>query len=140
MTQTATVTKVLSDGRAEISVKRASACGHNCEECAGGCELISMPPVSAVARNDAGARVGDKVIVESHTGKVLRIAALVYLLPFALFFLGYVLGAQLFKQTWAGGALGAAGFLVSFLPIWRLNARVGRQKELFRIVRICSGE
>ena len=35
MTQIATVEKILRGGRAEISVPRKSACGHDCEECAG---------------------------------------------------------------------------------------------------------
>ena len=35
MTQIATVEKILPGGMAEISVPRKSACGHDCEECAG---------------------------------------------------------------------------------------------------------
>ena len=35
MTQIATVERILDDTHAEISVPRKSACGHDCEECAG---------------------------------------------------------------------------------------------------------
>ena len=35
MTQIATVERILDAQRAEISVPRKSACGHDCEECAG---------------------------------------------------------------------------------------------------------
>ena len=35
MTQIATVERILDSGYAEISVPRKSACGHDCEECAG---------------------------------------------------------------------------------------------------------
>ena len=35
MTQIATVERVFQNGTAEISVPRKSACGHDCEECAG---------------------------------------------------------------------------------------------------------
>ena len=35
MTQIATVEKILRGGRAEISVPRKSACGHDCESCSG---------------------------------------------------------------------------------------------------------
>ena len=35
MTQVATVEKILKDGYVQISVPRKSACGHDCEECAG---------------------------------------------------------------------------------------------------------
>ena len=42
MTQIATVEKILPGGMAEISVPRKSACGHDCEECAGcGCLLYT---------------------------------------------------------------------------------------------------
>ena len=65
MTQIATVEKILPGGMAEISVPRKSACGHDCEECAG-CG-VSGASVRAVARNDARAEVGQKVVVESST-------------------------------------------------------------------------
>ena len=48
MTQIATVEKILPGGMAEISVPRKSACGHDCEECAG-CG-VSGASVRAVAR------------------------------------------------------------------------------------------
>ena len=47
MTQIATVEKILPGGMAEISVPRKSACGHDCEECAG-CG-VSGASVRAVA-------------------------------------------------------------------------------------------
>ena len=70
MTQIATVEKILPGGKAEISVPRKSACGHDCEECAG-CG-VSGASVRAVARNDIGAAVGQKVVVESSTTSARR--------------------------------------------------------------------
>ena len=35
MTQIATVERIIDSDHAEISVPRKSACGHDCEECAG---------------------------------------------------------------------------------------------------------
>jgi len=82
MTQIATVEKILPGGMAEISVPRKSACGHDCEECAG-CG-VSGASVRAVARNDARAEVGQKVVVESSTKNLLGVMLLVYLLPIVL--------------------------------------------------------
>ena len=62
MTPIATVEKILPGGMAEISVPRKSACGHDCEECAG-CG-VSGASVRAQARNTVGAEVGQKVVVE----------------------------------------------------------------------------
>lgn len=58
MTQIATVEKILPGGMAEISVPRKSACGHDCEECAG-CG-VSGASVRAVARATTPAPKWDK--------------------------------------------------------------------------------
>ena len=63
MTQIATVEKILNEGYAEVSVPRKSACGHDCEECAG-CG-VSGVSVYVKALNTVGARPGQKVVVES---------------------------------------------------------------------------
>lgn len=87
MTQIATVEKVFHNGTAEISVPRKSACGHDCEECAG-CG-VSGASVYATAQNPIHAQVGQKVVVESSSKKLLGLMLIVYMLPFTLFLLGY---------------------------------------------------
>lgn len=54
MTQIATVERILDADHAEISVPRKSACGHDCEECAG-CGVTGAA-VHARASNPIGAR------------------------------------------------------------------------------------
>ena len=83
MTQIATVEKLLPGGYAEIFVPRKSACGHDCEECAG-CGMTGAA-IKARAKNDPNAQPGEKVVVESSTRK------LVYVLPVVCFLLGYFL-------------------------------------------------
>ena len=56
MTQIATVERILDTDHAEISVPRKSACGHDCEECAG-CG-VSGAAVHARASNPIGAQPG----------------------------------------------------------------------------------
>ena len=73
MTQIATVERILDDTHAEISVPRKSACGHDCEECAG-CG-VSGVSVYVKALNTVGARPGQKVVVESDTKKMLKIVS-----------------------------------------------------------------
>ena len=71
MTQIATVERILDDTYAEISVPRKSACGHDCEECAGcGVSGISF---YVNALNTGGARPGQNVVVESETKKMQNI-------------------------------------------------------------------
>ena len=113
MTQIATVEKLLPGGYAEISVPRKSACGHDCEECAG-CGMTGAA-IHARAKNDPNAQPGEKVVVESSTKKLLGVVVLVYLLPVVGFLLGYFLTEGLMSEGWryAAAVIAAAVF---FLP------------------------
>ena len=93
MTQTATVEQILENGRVRIAVARQTACGHDCDNCAG-CGARAGT-IRAVAADPLGVSVGDKVEVASDNRRVIGIAAVVYLVPFAAFFLGYALGSPL---------------------------------------------
>ncbi len=133
MTQIATVEKDLGGGYAEVSVPRKSACGHDCEECAG-CGMTGAA-IKARARNDIGAQPGDKVVVESSTKKIFGVVALVYVLPVALFLLGYFLSEGLAEGM--RYAIAVATFVVSFIPCV-LYDRHARKKELltYQIMRL----
>lgn len=92
MTQNGVITKLLDRGRALVAVERSTACGGNC----GGCEACVFDSRLLVeAENIICAKPGEKVVIESETGRVLGAAALVYLLPVALFFTGYAVGAAI---------------------------------------------
>ena len=125
MTQIATVEKNLGGGYAEISVPRKSACGHDCEECAG-CGMTGAA-IRARARNDIGATPGEKVVVESSTGKIFGVVVLVYVLPVMLFLLGYFLSEGL-AENWRY-AIAIVAAIVSFIPCV-LYDRHARRKEL----------
>lgn len=112
MTQIATVEKLLPGGYAEISVPRKSACGHDCEECAG-CGMTGAA-IKARAKNDPNAQPGEKVVVESSTRKLLGVVALVYLLPVVAFLLGYFLSEGLAEKVRYIIAIAAAA--AAFLP------------------------
>ena len=133
MTQIATVEKDLGGGYAEVSVPRKSACGHDCEECAG-CGMTGAA-IKARARNDIGAQPGDKVVVESSTKKIFGVVALVYVLPVVLFLLGYFLSEGLAEDM--RYAIAVATFVVSFIPCV-LYDRHARKKELltYQIMRL----
>ena len=108
MTQIATVERIIDRDHAVISVPRKSACGHDCEECAG-CG-VSGAAVRAKAVNTVGAKVGQKVVVHSDTSKMLRIVALVYLIPVALFLLGYLIPALMGASVAVQYTLALVGF------------------------------
>lgn len=135
MTQIATVEKILDNQHAIISVPRKSACGHDCEECAG-CG-ISGTAIRAKAINTIGARIGQKVVVESSTEKMLGIVALVYLTPIVLFFAGYITMLLLNFSVAVQYSVAGIGFVLGILcAVWydrRLRDRGGLS---FTIVRL----
>ncbi len=135
MTQIATVERILDPGHAEISVPRKSACGHDCEECAG-CGVTGAA-VHARARNPIGAAPGQKVVVESSTGGMLRIVALVYLIPVLLFFAGYLGAVVLTASVAVQYTAAAAGFVLGILGAIGYDRRLRSRGGLsFTIVRL----
>ena len=133
MTQIATVEKLLPGGYAEISVPRKSACGHDCEECAG-CGMTGAA-IRARAKNNADAQPGDKVVVESSTKKLLGVVALVYVLPIICFLLGYFLSEGLTEGWRYAIAIGAAA--LSFLASVAYDRKARREESLtYTILRV----
>lgn len=100
---------------AELAVQRDTACG-DCASC-GGC---AAGTVRVTVENTLHAAVGDVVVIETATGAVIRVAALVYLLPLVLFFAGYAIGAAL---GFLPLLLGGIGFTVSLLAAVLFNRR-----------------
>ena len=137
--QKAKVTRLLGDNRAEVAVRRQSACGHDCSRCGGGCsELMVEPEIRVIARNIVGAAAGDMVTLESDTAPVLGAAVVVYLVPFLLFFAGYFTVSLGFK---AGEGLciaaGGVGFLLGGVLAWLLDRHRRKDGEIqFRIVAV----
>ena len=135
MTQIATVERILDADHAEISVPRKSACGHDCEECAG-CGVTGTA-VKARAENPIGAQPGQKVVVESSTQKMLRIVVLVYAIPVALFLIGYLAVFALGGGVGAQYGAAVAGFVLGILFAIRYDRRLRSRGGLaFRIVRL----
>ena len=111
MRKKATVDRVLPDGRAELLVRRESACSGDCHKC-GGCGGVEQV-LRLMAKDTVGVQKGDIVYVESDGRVVLKGAFLLYLLPLALFLIGYLVAMSL--HGWAF-AVGCGGFLVGLIP------------------------
>lgn len=142
MTQIATVQRLLDGPKAEILVCRSSACGHDCASC-GGCGPDSMTQVLAQADNPIGARVGDTVLLESESGRVLGLAALLYLVPFVFLFAGYFLASDLFGLgEGAGVAAGlvflAAGIALNLVSDRRLRRQRSVSLRIVEVIKTCS--
>ncbi len=114
MTQTVRVQKLFKDGTAQVIHVRQSACSGDCHKCSG-CGA-AQESLTLVAQNPIGARPGDLVVIEARTGPVLTAAAVLYLLPLVLFFLGYPAGSLLWgKGPLTGSAAFGLGIVLSVL-------------------------
>lgn len=135
MTQIATVQRIIDSKYAVISVPRKSACGHDCEECAG-CG-VSGAAVEAKAINSIGAIPGQKVVVESSTQKMLGIVAFVYAIPVTLFILGYLIPVFMGAGVAVQYTVAALGFFVGVALAILYDRRVKAQGGLvFTITRL----
>ena len=135
MTQIATVERIVDAHHAIISVPRKSACGHDCEECAG-CGVTGAA-VLARAANPIGARIGQKVVVQSDTNKMLSIVALVYFIPVALFLIGYVAMAFLTPNVAIQYGVAIAGFFIGIVAAILYDRKLKERGGLtFTIVRL----
>ena len=125
MTQNGVVTKLLDHGRAEVSVERGTACGGHCD----GCETcIYANRLLVSADNAVFAKPGDRVTLETGTGSILGAAFLVYMLPVALFFAGYIVGAAGGLGQGACVILSLAGAVLG----GGLAVLIGRRKKEIR--------
>lgn len=88
MTTIVKVKEVLDNNLALVIMDGSGECTDACEGCRG-CSKGRGKEIEAVAKNPAGAKAGDRVYVYCRDTKLLGIAALLYILPVALFFLGY---------------------------------------------------
>lgn len=118
------VTAVPRPGFAEVTVARQTACGHDCEHCAG-CGA-QAGAVTVLAATELTVSPGDQVELYSSSRKVLPIAALVYLVPVVLFLAGYLLPGDI--PGWGralGGAIGFAAGLAGAIMLDRHLRRSG---------------
>ena len=115
------MTALLGGQFAELSVKRDTACGAcaSCGGCDGGRILLKT-------KNTLGAKVGDYVIVETASKKVLAAACLIYLLPLIMFFAGYALGTAIGHFP---VLIGALGFVAALAVCVIINRRASAKIE-----------
>jgi sigma-E factor negative regulatory protein RseC len=124
MTQTVRVHTCADDGTATVIHIRQSACSGDCHKCSG-CGA-AQETLLLSARNPIGARPGDLVLIEAQTGPVLAAAAVLYMLPLVLFFLGYLAGQLLWG---IGAAAACAAFALGIAVAVLYDRRVAKKKK-----------
>ena len=125
MEQLVRVRNVCPDGTAEVLMVRESACSGDCHKCSG-CGAAKETMV-VTAKNAIHASRGDLVKVESANGPLMKAAAVLYVLPLVLFFLGYYLGTLPGNFGALGGCL---GFVLGIAFVVLYDRKVGKKNDL----------
>jgi sigma-E factor negative regulatory protein RseC len=130
MEQLVKVKRAAPDGSAEVIRIRESACSGDCHKCSG-CGA-ARETIVFTAENPVNAQPGDLVYVKTQSAPVLMGAAVVYLLPLLVFFLGYFLLDVLCGMGALGGG---AGFLLGIGCIVLYDRLVAKkQNTVYTIV------
>ena len=118
MTGEGTVVRTNGD-TAIVSVRKTSACSHDCSEC----QTCTAPVFETEVLNPVGAIVGDRVVIEADTQKILLLSLLVYMLPVMLF----IFAAVVCEMLAVGGGVTALIF-VCMAAIWFFVIRFANKK------------
>lgn len=129
MEQQVRVRQVFADGTAQVMRVRESACSGDCHKCSG-CGA-QRQTVLFTAVNAIGAKPGELVTVTSKSGPVLAAAAVLYLMPVVLFFLGYLAGHLLWSRGAPAGCL-AFGAGIALAAVYDRRV-VKKQKTVYTI-------
>ena len=124
-----------------VESERSSACeGCHKKQDGEGCSVCSLMggerKISAKAKNPISAGVGDRVIIESATGRMLWYAVLVFLLPLAVGILAYITAAMLTDQGVWQFLAALLGFLGTFIGVFAYSEIVRKKRCDIEIVEI----
>ena len=119
MEQTVRVVSTKADGTAQVLHVRQSACSGDCHKCSG-CGAVQQKML-LIVNNPIHAKPGQLVTIRAQSGPVLLAAAVLYLLPLAAFFLGY-----LALESALGGCL---GFIIGILAAVFYDRKVLSKKK-----------
>ena len=132
----------VTDMYAVVETERVSAC-EGCHKATeeGGCSVCTLMggsrKVSAKADNTLGAKVGDRVVIESATGRVLWYALLVFVLPLLCMAAVYgILTLAGLSPEWRliGSLCGLAG---TFFVVFAYSEIVRKKRYDVKIIEIC---
>lgn len=125
MEQLVRVKQTYDDGTALVVRVRESACSGDCHKCSG-CgaqkQVVLLRAVNAI-----NAEAGELVNVRSESGPLLAGAAVIYMLPIVLFFLGYLIGELLWQQ---GALVGGIAFAIGIAGAVLYDRLVAQKQKM----------
>ena len=135
MEQLVRIRETYDDGTALVLLVRESACSGDCHKCSG-CGA-AKETLLVTAQNPIGAEKGSLVNIRADSGPVLKAAAVLYMMPLVLFFLGYALGAALGVS---GTLAGVAGFGLGVALVVGYDRRFARKVDTVYTITGYAGD
>ena len=131
-----------SDERyALVEVRRKSAC-EGCHKGAEGCDACSLFIADAKhcvsAENPLHAKVGDRVLLEATSSRMLWYAFLVFILPLIIAGVFYALADAFHAQKLVSISLAAIGMILAYIIIGRMTKKLEAEKRSVSVVRVLS--
>lgn len=114
-----TVHEIKGD-KAAVVFKRSKACGdcHACASFGDGNSVIEL-------ENTLGAKVGDRVRIELHSGAVFKASLILYGIPLIALLLGVLLGSRI--SDLAGALIGIGAAVAALIAIRLFEPRIRRK-------------
>lgn len=124
-----------------VEVQRTSACdGCHKKEDGKDCSVCSLMggerSFSARADNSIGAEVGDQVLIETATGRVMWYAVLVFLLPLLVAGITLAISSMLGATSLVSAIIAILGFLICFVGLFFYSKTIQSKQPDIKITEI----
>lgn len=86
--------KSISNGKAEVEVRRISGCGGGCKSCSG----CDTPNHLVTLTNNIDAKEGDLVEIRAMAKDILKYTMIVYMIPFSMLLIGIIGGMKVLQN------------------------------------------
>lgn len=126
--QTQATVIAINDIYATVETERKSACDgcHKMQE--GGCSICSLMggdrKIATTALNTANAKIGDHVLIESKSSRILGYGLLVFIAPIVLALLAWSIAAQLTSAIAVQAIAAFCGFALCLLCVALYSKKV----------------
>jgi len=134
LTQRGIVTDI-NDNKISVLVAKVSMCGENCASCKG-CAPSSQTAY-AINETQETLHIGDSVLLETQTDRVIGMAAVVYCLPLLCLFAAYFIAAYALQSELYCALIALGAALLSLLLLRILDRHIKKKNTfLVRITKI----
>ena len=141
MEETGVVEDLKANGLAVVRATGGEQCG-SCK-CQGACQALGGGAERKItAMNQAGATVGDQVVMTIASGSFLKVSVILYLLPVLALVIGSILGQKYSAQIWSSGnpeitsvLTGLFCLVVSFGIIRFVSGHLSQSEKYYPVIQ-----